>query len=159
MTIWYSGPFVERLTKSIVELCASRGIIKDRLFDVEDLEERWKKSAPQYMADSVPEIARYPMVAIAWAAYYGIGAAVLWDAAWEKVKDIDDLYVYIRDVVTDKDYRQMGYGTDCVRGLCADLKTDTNRIFLLCGDLKTERFYQKSGFVRKGYIQQGIVEL
>ena len=98
MTIWYSGPFVERLTKSIVELCASRGIIKDRLFDVEDLEERWKKSAPQYMADSVPEIARYPMVAIAWAAYYGIGAAVLWDAAWEKVKDIDDLYVYIRDV-------------------------------------------------------------
>lgn len=75
------------------------------------------------------------------------------------VADILGNYVYIRDVVTDKDYRQMGYGSDCVRGLCADLKTDTNRIFLLCGDLKTERFYQKSGFVRKGYIQQGIVEL
>ncbi|MGN0570869.1 MAG: GNAT family N-acetyltransferase [Candidatus Fimenecus sp.] len=75
------------------------------------------------------------------------------------VADILGKYVYIRDVVTDKDYRQMGYGSDCVRGLCADLKTADNRIFLLCGDLKTERFYQKSGFVRKGYIQQGIVEL
>ncbi len=75
------------------------------------------------------------------------------------VADILGNYVYIRDVVTDKDYRQMGYGSDCVRGLCADLKTDANRIFLLCGDLKTERFYQKSGFVRQGYIQQGIVEL
>lgn len=73
--------------------------------------------------------------------------------------DILGAYVYIRDVVTDKDYRRMGYGSDCVRGLCADLKTDNNRIFLLCGDLKTERFYEKSGFVRTGYIQQGIVEL
>lgn len=75
------------------------------------------------------------------------------------VADILGEYVYIRDVVTDKDYRQMGYGSDCVRGLCADLKTDSNRIFLLCGDLKTEHFYQKCGFERKGYIQQGIVEL
>lgn len=75
------------------------------------------------------------------------------------VADILSGYVYIRDVVTDKDYRQMGYGSDCVRSLCADLKTDNNRIFLLCGDLKTEHFYQKCGFERKGYIQQGIVEL
>lgn len=75
------------------------------------------------------------------------------------VADILGEYVYIRDVVTDSEYRHMGYGSDCVRGLCADLKTDTNRIFLLCGDLTTERFYEKSGFVRKGYIQQGIVEL
>lgn len=29
-------------------------------------------------------------------------------------------YVYIRDVATDRDYRKMGYGSDCVRGLCAD---------------------------------------
>lgn len=75
------------------------------------------------------------------------------------VADVLGNYVYIRDVVTDKEYRRMGYGSDCVRGLCADLKTADNRIFLLCGDLRAERFYQKSGFERKGYIQQGIVEL
>lgn len=73
--------------------------------------------------------------------------------------DILGDWVYIRDVVTDRDFRQMGYGSDCVRGLCAELKTDQNRIFLLCGDLKTERFYEKSGFRRVGYIKQGIVEL
>ena len=151
MTIWYSGPFVERLTKSIVELCASRGIIKDRLFDVEDLEERWKKSAPQYMADSVPEIARYPMVAIAWAAYYGIGAAVLWDAAWEKVKDIDDLYVYIRDV----------RGYDCmdeyVMDSLLDVKAGQKRRALIDGTLQ-ECAQLALSLIRKEGIEPASVE-
>ena len=68
-------------------------------------------------------------------------------------------YVYIRDVATDRDYRKMGYGSDCVRGLCADLKQADNQIFLLCDDLKTERVYQKSGFARQGSVELGIVEL
>lgn len=98
MTKWYSGPFVERLSKSVVDICHSNGLMGARLFDIEELDACWKASAPQYMADSVPEIARYPMVAIAWAAYFGMGAAALWDTSWEQVKDEPDLYVKIRDV-------------------------------------------------------------
>lgn len=68
-------------------------------------------------------------------------------------------YVYIRDVATDRSHRKMGYGSDCVRGLCADLKQADNQIFLLCDDLETERFYQKSGFQKQGSVELGIVEL
>lgn len=75
------------------------------------------------------------------------------------VADTLGKFVYIRDVATDRDYRKMGYGSDCVRGLCADLKQADNQIFLLCDDLKTERFYQKTGFVRQGSVELGIVEL
>lgn len=75
------------------------------------------------------------------------------------VADTLGKFVYIRDVATDRDYRKMGYGSDCVRGLCTDLKQADNQIFLLCDDLKTERFYQKTGFVRQGSVELGIVEL
>lgn len=68
-------------------------------------------------------------------------------------------FVYIRDVVTDRAFRGKGYGADCVRGICRELKTADNRIFLLCGDLQTEKFYEKCGFQKAGYIEQGIIEV
>lgn len=67
--------------------------------------------------------------------------------------------VYIRDVATDLGFREMGYASDCVRALCAELKTDSNEIFLVCDDIKTENFYKRLGFERKDYIELGIVEL
>lgn len=67
--------------------------------------------------------------------------------------------VYIRDVATDSGFRKLGYASDCIRGLCAELKTDDNEVFLACDDLKTENFYKKLGFQRKDYIELGIVEL
>lgn len=67
--------------------------------------------------------------------------------------------VYIRDVATDAGFRKMGYASDCVSALCAELKTDSNEIFLVCDDIKTENFYKKLGFERKEYIELGIVEL
>lgn len=75
------------------------------------------------------------------------------------IADILGEFVYIRDVVTDADYRHMGYGKDCITGLCKDLKTPDNEIFLLSGDLQTENFYKKCGFQRKAAIELGIVEL
>ena len=75
------------------------------------------------------------------------------------IADILGDFVYIRDVVTDADYRQMGYGRDCVLSLCEELKTENNKIFLLSNDLKTENFYKKCGFYREAAIELGIMEL
>lgn len=89
--------FISNLQKTLVKICTDHNLLNKQLYDIEELMEKWHESAPQYMADVVPEFARYPMVSIAWACYYGIGAAVYWDACWDNVKDIPDLYVKIRD--------------------------------------------------------------
>lgn len=89
--------YCENLKNRLLALCTAKGILQNQLLVVEDLDEKWRISAPQYMADAVPEIKDYPTVAIAWACYYGMGAAALWDAAWDSCKDIEDLYTYIRD--------------------------------------------------------------
>ena len=94
---WYSGPFVENLKKELIKLCSDRGFLNGQFYDIAELQKCWHDSAPQYMADSVPEIAHYPTVAIAWACFYGMGAGALWDTVWNDVKDKPDLYVYIRD--------------------------------------------------------------
>jgi hypothetical protein len=44
------------------------------------------------MADAVPEIAKYPLVAIAWAMYEGMAAAVLWDKEWKRYEGVEDIH-------------------------------------------------------------------
>lgn len=94
---WTSKEFVSNMEKQLLKLCTQRHLLNGQLLIIDELNEKWRHSAPQYMADAVPEIARYPMVSIAWALYYGMGAASLWDGAWDNVKEKEDLYVYIRD--------------------------------------------------------------
>ncbi|MEG0011854.1 MAG: hypothetical protein RR061_02615 [Muribaculaceae bacterium] len=94
---WCSVEFVERLQKQVIDICTKHRLLGGEFYIVDELNERWRISAPEYMANAVPEIPHYPTVAIAWACYYGMGAASLWDGAWERVKDIPDLYVDIRD--------------------------------------------------------------
>ena len=95
---WYSGPYVERLQKQLIELCTSKNFLGGQLYDIDELKECWSKSAPEYMVNAVPEIAKYPTVSIAWAMFYGMGAAKMWDTDWEKAKAVPDLYTHLRDV-------------------------------------------------------------
>ena len=67
--------------------------------------------------------------------------------------------VYIRDVATDSGFRQMGYATDCISGLCRDFKAQGDSVFLACNDLKTENFYRNLGFETKEYLDLGIIEI
>ena len=69
--------YEESLRKSLTEHLTSLKALDGRLLEVEELNEKWRSSAPSYMADAVPEIAKYPLVAVAWAMYEGMGAAVL----------------------------------------------------------------------------------
>jgi hypothetical protein len=84
--------YEESLSKSLVERLSSLGWLEGQLLEVEELNEKWHAAAPSYMADAVPEIAKYPLVAIAWAMYLGMGCAVLWDKEWNRYKDTEDFH-------------------------------------------------------------------
>lgn len=84
--------YEESLRKSLTEHLTSLKALDGRLLEVEELNEKWRCSAPSYMADAVPEIAKYPLVAVAWAMYEGMGAAVLWDKEWSRYEATEDFH-------------------------------------------------------------------
>ena len=84
--------YEESLRKTLTDFLSEGKWLDGRLLEVEELNEKWRTSAPSYMADAVPEIAKYPLVAIAWAMYEGMGAAVLWDKEWNRYENIEDFH-------------------------------------------------------------------
>ena len=90
----YFDKYEEKLTDVLVQLCTGLGVMNGQLLAAEELEEKWKEIAPEYMVDAVPQIQDYPTVSVAWAGYLGIGLAVLWDKEWGKYKDDPDLYKF-----------------------------------------------------------------
>ena len=84
--------YEEGLRKTLTDFLTKEGMMDGRQLEVEELNEKWKSSAPSYMADAVPEIAKYPLVAIAWAMYEGMGLAVLWDKEWKRYENIEDFH-------------------------------------------------------------------
>ena len=84
--------YEESLRTTLVKRLTDSQWLAGQFLEVEELNEKWRTSAPSYMADAVPEIAKYPLVAIAWAMYLGMGAATLWDKEWNRYKDIEDFH-------------------------------------------------------------------
>lgn len=88
----FLNSFAEKLEKTLVDQCTADALLDGKMLEVEELDEKWRTSAPEYMVDAVPQIAEYPSAAIAWACYVGMGAAVLWDKSWGEYKDLEDWY-------------------------------------------------------------------
>ena len=88
----FLASFAEKLEKTLVDQCTADELLDGKILEVEELEEKWRTSAPEYMVAAVPQIAQYPSAAIAWACYVGMGAAVLWDKSWGEYKDVEDWY-------------------------------------------------------------------
>lgn len=84
--------YEEQLRKMVVERLSKEGWLDGQMLTVEELNEKWHDAAPSYMADAVPEIAKYPLVAIAWAMYEGMGIAVLWDKEWSRYEGVEDIH-------------------------------------------------------------------
>ncbi len=91
----YLADYENRLTETLLRQVTDLGLLSGQLLEVGEVEQKWKTSAPEYMAAAVPQIAQYPSVAIAWAGYLGIGAAVLWDSDWDSYAEEEDLYTLI----------------------------------------------------------------
>lgn len=88
----YLNRFEEKLTELVLQICTAKKALDGQLLQVEELEEKWNAVASEYMADAVPEFNQFPTSSIAWAAYFGMASAVIWDTAWEHFKDSTDFY-------------------------------------------------------------------
>lgn len=84
--------FSNNLTRLLLQNATNEGLLAGQLLTTDDFDDKWIQIAPEYMADAVQEITEYPAVAIAWAAYVGMGVAVLWDTQWEKHATTPDTY-------------------------------------------------------------------
>lgn len=80
----YLERFENALQEELLRLCTSYKMLEGTLLSTEDIDAHWNKLAPEYMADAVPQVAEYPTVSVAWAAYLGLAIAYGWDTEWEK---------------------------------------------------------------------------
>ena len=91
----YLQNFEKGLAEQLTKTLSDKKLLGGYTFEVEELAQMWHNCAPDYMADAVPQIAEYPLAAIAWAAYFGAGAAVLWDK--QAIKEDENTYLRLRD--------------------------------------------------------------
>lgn len=88
----YLADYETRLRELLVGSLSSASHLDGQLLTVEELNEKWHAAAPSYMADAVPQIAGYPLAAVAWAMYVGMGSALLWDKDWNRHSAVEDWY-------------------------------------------------------------------
>lgn len=91
----YLDGFEKSLADNLTKFLTDKNLLGGYTFEVEELSEMWRSCAPDYMADAVPQVADYPLAAIAWAAYFGAGAAVMWDK--QTIETGQNLYLRLRD--------------------------------------------------------------
>lgn len=83
----YYTMFQDRLEKDLLKICTEREMLEGILLQSQDIDDKWNALAPEYMADGVKEIAAYPTVSVAWAAYIGMAVACWWNRDWNRLKN------------------------------------------------------------------------
>ena len=78
----YYDAYEANLLQELMKMCASLGMLDSELLNSEDIDQKWKEWAPEYIAEALPEVNSYPEFAIACAGYAGMGVAHWWDADW-----------------------------------------------------------------------------
>ena len=80
--IQYYETYEENLQREILRMCTSLGMLDGELLSSEDIDQKWKEWAPEYIAEALPEVNTYPEFAIACAGYAGMAVAQWWDQDW-----------------------------------------------------------------------------
>ena len=78
----YYETYEANLLKEMLRMCTSLGMLDGELLKSEDIDQKWKEWAPDYIAEALPEVNSYPEFAIACAGYAGMAAAQWWDEDW-----------------------------------------------------------------------------
>ena len=78
----YYETYEENLLREMLRMCTSLGMLDGDLLRSEDIDQKWKEWAPEYIAEALPEVNQYPEFAIACAGYAGMAAAQWWDEDW-----------------------------------------------------------------------------
>lgn len=95
----YLDQFEQELTQHLLRMLKSMELQGNQLLESDDITAAWDTTmAATYVADSVKEIAAYPLVALGWALYTGMGAAHIWDTDFETFQALPNLYTYFRDL-------------------------------------------------------------
>ena len=74
--------FEEQLTQQLLRLCTAARALSGQLLETPDFEAVWPEVCTPYLGDAVPEIAKYPTVAIGWLGFVGLAIAQRWDSDW-----------------------------------------------------------------------------
>ncbi len=80
----YFDTYESKLEQELLKLARSFGQLDDQLLASEDIDQKWKEIAPDYLAEAVKQIADYPEFSIGCAAFVGMGIAKWWDEDWGK---------------------------------------------------------------------------
>ena len=80
--IKYYDTYEANLLQEMLRTCSSLGMLDKELPASEDIDQKWKEWAPEYIAEALPEVNSYPEFAIACAGYAGMAAAQWWDQDW-----------------------------------------------------------------------------
>ena len=80
--IQYYDTYEENLLREVLRMCTSLGMLDGELLASEDIDQKWKEWAPEYIAEALPEVNTYPDFAIACAGYAGMAVAHWWDTDW-----------------------------------------------------------------------------
>lgn len=76
--------FEAKLRKELIKLCTEFEMMNGQLLRSDDIDAKWDEFARDYMIDAVHEFNEYPEVALAWAAFLGLGVARHWDEDWRR---------------------------------------------------------------------------
>ena len=78
----YFETYEENLLQEMLRVCTSLGMLDGALLNSEVIDLKWKEWAPEYIAESLPEVNSYPEFAIGCAGYAGMAVAQWWDTDW-----------------------------------------------------------------------------
>lgn len=78
----YFDTYEDNLQQEMLRVCTSLGMLDGELLSSEDIDNKWKEWAPEYIAEALPEVNSYPEFAIACAGYAGMAVAQWWDSDW-----------------------------------------------------------------------------
>lgn len=82
--------FEQNLNQELLKLATSAGFLDGTLPNSPDFDDKWEECFMEpYVSDAVKEFNAYPEVALAWAAFLGMGAASRWDLDWKRFSQDD----------------------------------------------------------------------
>ena len=109
--------YIDKLEGELVRICRECGFpvtsapkeeaasqtAPSMLLSSPDIDGHWQKLGGDYIADAMPQIADYPTVAVAWAAYLGMAVACGWDSDWAMCANMPYSVYYGHQGVDDMD--------------------------------------------------------
>ena len=72
------------LSDGLVKLCTGAGLLQGEMMRCPDADDWWDAHIKEYIEDAVENFNEYPLAAIGWAAFLGMGVAWHWDRDWKE---------------------------------------------------------------------------